>query len=441
MANIFDVVIVGAGPAGLMAARTLGQAGVKVALLERKRDIPKIHRSCGGVLNLNEPTFGQMVTFDEDRQLIACTTLGFTIDYDGPFQNVYGFCIYSPGGKRLEFGNFAELRKDPKKNRMGASMSKEQLLRGLLAASEKSGVAVFPNSNVSMVRRDTAGVVVDCEDGRSFTGTFAIAADGINSRTARVLGMNKERDFYGTSRDTSYSIRGTACPDPDGFLFMMTPRSIFSMIPVAEKDCYHIYASTTKRDENIPALLRYFVHEDPTFSPWYKNSEILEHRTACVVSLMIPMELPFKDNVLFVGDSCWRREMSNVGSLCSAYKAATVMAGALNAGKTDEEGLREYFNWYTEHYFAPFGRRKQSGRDFTKYLTSDDLDYLASLPTTPFQQTLDIFKVVGGIGSVYSELMTQIYDERPDTMDRMMEMRNNMDDDFQLQIKAGYKLV
>ncbi len=123
-------------------------------------------------------------------------------------------------------------------------------------------------------------------------GAFVIAADGINSRTARVLGMNKARDFYGTSRDTSYSIRGTACPDPDGFLFMITPRSIFSMIPVAEKNCYHIYASTTKRDEDIPALLRYFVNEDPTFSPWYKNSEILEHRTACVVSLMSPMELP-----------------------------------------------------------------------------------------------------------------------------------------------------
>ena len=116
------------------------------------------------------------------------------------FRTCMAFCIYSPGGKRLEFGNFAELRKDPKKNRMGASISKEQLLRGLLEESEKSGVAVFPNTNVSVVRRDTAGAVVDCEDGRSYTGTFVLAADGINSRTARVLGMNKERDFFGTSR-------------------------------------------------------------------------------------------------------------------------------------------------------------------------------------------------------------------------------------------------
>jgi flavin-dependent dehydrogenase len=424
-----------------MAARTLGQAGVKAALLERKKDIPKIHRSCGGVLNLNEPTFDQMVTFDEDRQLITCETLGFTISYDGPHQDVYGFCIYSPGGRRLEFGNFAELRKNPKKNRMGASVSKELLLRGLLQEAEKSGVAVFSNTNVAAVRGESGGAVVECDDGKIFTGAFAIAADGINSRTARVMGMNKGREFYGTSRDTSYSIRGTACPDPDGFLFMITPRSIFSMIPVAEKDCYHIYASTTKRDEDIPALLRYFVNEDPTFSPWYKNAEILEHRTACVVSLMSPMEHPFKDNVLFVGDACWRREMSNVGSLCSAYKAATVITGALAAGKTNETGLREYFDWYGQHYFEPFGRRKQSGRDFTKYLTPDDLDYLADLPSERFPQTLDIFKVVKWIGSTYADFMTRIYEERPDTMDRMMELRNNMDDDLLLQIKAGFKNI
>jgi digeranylgeranylglycerophospholipid reductase len=441
MANIFDVVIIGAGPAGLMAARTLGQAGVKVALLERKNDISKIHRSCGGVLNLNEPTFDQMVTFDEDRHLISCETLNFTIEYDGPFQNVYGFCIYAPGGRRLEFGDFAELRKSPHKNRVGAAVSKEQLLRGLLLEAEKSGVSVFPNTNVAAVRGEPAGAVVECDDGQTFAGTFVIAADGINSRTARVLGMNKARDFYGTSRDTSYSIRGTACPDPDGFLFMITPRCIFSMIPVAEKNCYHIYASTTKRKEDIPALLRYFVNEDPTFSPWYRNSEILEHRTACVVSLMSPMELPFKDNVVFVGDACWRREMSNVGSLCSAFKAATVMAEALSAGKTGMDGLREYFDWYGKHYFEPFGRRKQSGRDFTKYLTPDDLDYLASLPAERFPQTLDIFKVVRWIGGTYADLMTRIYDERPDTMDHMMDLRNNMDDDLQLQIKAGFKII
>ncbi len=117
------------------------------------------------------------------------------------------------------------------------------------------------------------------------------------------------------------------------------------------------------------------------------------------------------------------------------------MAGALDAGKTDEEGLREYFDWYAEHYFEPFGTAQAERPGLYQISHADDLDYLAGLPAERFPQTLDIFKVVKWIGSTYADFMTQIYDERPDTMDRMMELRNNMDDDLQLQIKAGFKIV
>ncbi|MCP4714100.1 MAG: hypothetical protein GY868_03200, partial [Deltaproteobacteria bacterium] len=108
-------------------------------------------------------------------------------------------------------------------------------------------------------------------------------------------------------------------------------------------------------------------------------------------------------------------------------------------GQPDEEGLREYFEWYHENYFGPSGRRKQGGRDFTEYLTSDDIDYLAGLPGKPFPQTLDIFKVVNWIGTCYGDLMTRIYEERPDTMDRMIMVRENMDADMQKRIKWGFR--
>jgi flavin-dependent dehydrogenase len=439
MQRTYDLIIVGAGPAGLMAAKAAGEEGLKTALLERKKDISKIHRSCGGVLNINEPTFGEVVRFNDEKNTITFSQSGFSIYYDGPHQDVYGFQVYSPGGLRLEFGDFAQLRKNPEENRLGVAVSKGQLLSDLLVQVEKLGVDVFHNTNVCSVKKNKDSVEVLIEDDSSFKGSMVVAADGINSRIARFMGVNRGRDFFGTSRDTSMMIEGTDCPDPDGFLFMFTPKGVFSMIPVAEKNCYHIYASTFQCDVKPIDLLEYFVYQDPTFSPWYKNSKILKHRTACVVNLMSPIQKPFVDNVLFIGDACWRREMSNVGSMCTGWKAGKTIAKALDDGMPNEEGVMEYLEWYQENYYGPKGDRKQGGRDFSNYLTPDDLDYLVKLSDETFPQTMDIFKVVNCIGKTYAELFPRIYEEKPDVMDRMMLVRENMEDDMKQRISWGFR--
>ena len=63
-----DCIVVGAGPAGLMAAITAGKKGLRIALVERKKDITQIHRSCAGAFNVNVPVFGSTATFDEDEK-------------------------------------------------------------------------------------------------------------------------------------------------------------------------------------------------------------------------------------------------------------------------------------------------------------------------------------------------------------------------------------
>ena len=45
----FDLIVVGAGPAGSMAAKTAAKAGLKVALLEKRQEIGEPVRCAGGI--------------------------------------------------------------------------------------------------------------------------------------------------------------------------------------------------------------------------------------------------------------------------------------------------------------------------------------------------------------------------------------------------------
>ncbi|GAI99384.1 unnamed protein product, partial [marine sediment metagenome] len=52
----YDLIVVGGGPGGLMAAKTAAEDGLKVVLIERKRNITEINRACSQIFYTHKLT-------------------------------------------------------------------------------------------------------------------------------------------------------------------------------------------------------------------------------------------------------------------------------------------------------------------------------------------------------------------------------------------------
>lgn len=160
----FDVVVVGAGLAGLQCARMLGEAGLRVLLLDRKDDVAdRVH------------TTGIFVRKSFEDFDLPESCLG------PPIRRV---ALYSPARRALRLSSPHD---EFRVGRMGA------LYRELLDRCLTAGVRFLSGARYCGSERAGSGLVVEVErSGRTeaLETRLLVGADGAGSQVARDLGLD-----------------------------------------------------------------------------------------------------------------------------------------------------------------------------------------------------------------------------------------------------------
>jgi geranylgeranyl reductase family protein len=164
----FDVVVVGAGPAGSTTAYRLARAGARVALLERAR-FPR-DKPCGG--GLTERALRELPVAVEPVVEHDVDRLELALRY----------------GRRFERRSRGRLVAMTQRIRLDAYLAEQAAAAG---ADLREGV------RVTAVRDDGHAVVVETPSG-SIQAAVAIGADGVNGVSARSTGL-EQRVVYGVA--------------------------------------------------------------------------------------------------------------------------------------------------------------------------------------------------------------------------------------------------
>jgi len=162
--NTSFVLVVGAGPAGATAARTLARAGVTVRLLDRSK-FPR-NKPCGGGVSLR--VLKRFPYLAAELSRIATHTVS----------RLY---LEGPGGESTV------IESDGPAALMIRRVEFDALLVDL---AREAGAELIDDVDIVRVSTTASGVVLESRDGRTFEAPVVIAADGVHSVIARRLGLN-----------------------------------------------------------------------------------------------------------------------------------------------------------------------------------------------------------------------------------------------------------
>ena len=353
MKNSYDVVVVGGGPGGSMAALYAAKGGAKVCILEKTRDIGYPVR-CGEAMG--EGAVNQF--FKPKESWIAATIKSCRlvapsgVHVDIPFRKEYGYIL-----NRRVFDYDISLR-----------------------ASDE-GAEVYTKAYVKSIDKIEEGFVISVDhlgDPKKIFSKIVIGADGVDSRVGRWLGLRTQVKMKDMESCVQYSVGNIDLDKermdmyvgknyaPGGYLWVFPKGEKFANIGIGVSGKY-------SKEKSAKRYLDEFIEKE------YPNATI--HTTMCGgVPCAKPIKTPISDGLLLVGDAAHFVNPMTGGGIAPAMKsgmfAGQVASEAIKSRDVSKNFFSSYIN-LCEKDFVNRHNKIYKVKETVQKLTDDELNYIA----------------------------------------------------------------
>ena len=356
-----DVIVVGAGPAGLTAARAISSRGFNVAILERERRLGV--KPCGEAVS---------------KKTIDAAAVAPSKDFI--VQEITCASIYAPNGRNVSI-----------EDELGAGyiLNKTLFLQHLAEKAVEAGATFYMNQAVVDVKRGDSMVNVKTKGG-DWQTPLLLGADGFSSVVSRKLVFEKAgaRTLIPCLQ---YKMVNCNLDDPHTTAFYMgsnvAPLGYVWVFPTGRKK-----ANVGIGVQGSPAkpYLDQFIKEHPTL---FSKAEIIGVEAA-PVTISGVLERIVDDNIMLVGEAAGQVIPFSGGGIHSSIAAGT-MAGETAVKALEEENLsRGRLRKYAERYDEHWGKRIRDSLKalhVIERLSDDDLNALVDI-----LEPQDIINLVNG---------------------------------------------
>jgi flavin-dependent dehydrogenase len=376
----YDVIVIGCGPAGLMAVAELKEKGINVLGVDKKPRLDENLRSASGFFIDGQEMNGEYIQLDhlKEKTKITYTKCGFSLEYSRPMEGIHHTHIIASTGSHFQ----ATSRKKPLYHLFNPST----WLSDRYKRAKKLGVPFMINTLAIRAKEIAGGVEVSLRTKGKLTSKTCrklIASDGLQSRITRNLGLNKNRLVFGKGPTIEYEMIKVDCPLERGDIYITgennigQPGGIIAVPSPRGKSAYRFETMSALPGKTSYDMIEFFTKKSP-FAKWFKRSEIVE-KTAAIVEMLTPLKTPYLGNILVVGDAAAYAECLYQGATMCGYMAARAIEKELKG----KNGFKEYTDWWNSSFewnkdpkrMADYTKRVL----FTRFFTPDEIDFLFDL--------------------------------------------------------------